>query len=157
MSADIEVNPNQFGQLAPPQRSGLFGFSLGQSIALVPIVLIVITLLAFQYCLLAGGVVAVSIVAFALVKINRKDGRNIYGRIMLRRAQKYKEKKDHHFYLAGPTGKDTPYGKTRLTGLMARSELSEHVDSFGEPFGLVRVSVNRVHKYTVVFEMHTAV
>lgn len=156
MSADIEVKPNLFGQLAPPQRSGLFGFSLGQSIALVPIVLIVITLLAFQYFLLAGGVVAVSIVAFALVKINRKDGRNIYGRIMLRRAQKYKEKKDHHFYLAGPTGKGTPDGKTRLPGLMARSELSEHIDSFGEPFGLIRVSGNGVHNYSVVFETYPA-
>src|SRR5690625_6151142 len=97
MSADVEVKPNLFGQLAPPQRSGLFGFSLGQSIALVPIVLIVITLLAFQYFLLAGGVVAVSIVALALVKINRKDGRDVYGGTMLRLAQQRKEKTEQHF------------------------------------------------------------
>src|SRR5690625_4618278 len=156
MSANIEVHPNLYGQLAPPQRSGLFGFSLGQSIALVPIVLIVISLLAFQLWLAAFALVVVTSVGFAFVKVYRKDGRSIYGRIMLRLAQKRKEKTNQHIYLAGPTGKGTPDGKTRLPGLMARSELSEHADSFGEPFGLIRVSGNGVHNYSVVFETHPA-
>lgn len=125
MSTETDVKPNLFGQLSPPQRSGLFGFSLGQSIALVPIVLIVIWLLAFQKFLIALAVIAVSVVAFALIKVNRKDGRSIYGRMMLRFAQKRKDKTGQQFYLAGPTGKGTPDGKTRLPGLMARSELSD--------------------------------
>ena len=37
---------------------------------------------------------------------------------------------------------------------MARSELSEHLDAYGRPFGLIRLSSRDVHHYTVVFETY---
>lgn len=154
MSNETTVHPNVYGNLTVPRRSGLLGLSFGTSVALVPIVLMMILLMAFGYMLAAIILVAATAVAIVLSKITQKENRSLYGRIMLRFMQRRKEKAQQHLYIAGPTGKGTPDGATRLPGLMARSELSEHVDSFGEPFGLIRLSGNGVHNYSVVMETH---
>lgn len=70
---------------------------------------------------------------------------------MLKFWQRRKEKTGKHIYFSGPTG-HTPDGATRLPGLLAASELSEHRDSLGEPFGLLRVSGRGTHHYSVVIE-----
>lgn len=154
MSNENTVHPNVFGNLTVPRRSGLLGLSFGASLALVPIVLVMIFLLAFGYMLAAIILVALTIVVIALSKVTRRENHSVFGRIMLKLAQKRKEKTDQHLYIAGPTGKGTPDGATRLPGLMARSELTEHSDSFGERFGLIRLSGNGVHNYSVVLETH---
>src|SRR5699024_3486561 len=119
-----------------------------------PIVLMMILLMAFGYMLAAITLVAATAVGIVLSKITQKENRSLYGRIMLRFMQRRKEKTQQHLYIAGPTGKGTPDGATRLPGLRARSQLSEHVDSFGEPIGLIRLSGNGVHNYSVVMERH---
>lgn len=154
MSSESTVHPNVFGNLTVPRRSGLLGLSFGGSIALVPIILIMIFLVAFGQMAAAIAVVATTIVVIVLSKVTRKENHSIFGRIMLRFVQKRKEKTQQNMYIAGPTGKGTPDGATRLPGLMARSELTEQTDSFGEPFGLIRLSGNGVHNYSVVMETH---
>lgn len=154
MSSESTVHPNVFGNLTVPRRSGLLGLSFGGSIALVPIILIMIFLVAFGQMAAAIAVVATTIVVIVLSKVTKKENHSLFGRIMLRFMQKRKEKTQQNMYIAGPTGKGTPDGATRLPGLMARSELTEQTDSFGEPFGLIRLSGNGVHNYSVVMETH---
>lgn len=148
------VHPSVFGNLTVPRRSGLLGLSFGGSLALVPIILLIIILVAFGFMAIAITVLAATIVAIALSKLTRKENHSFFGRRMLRFAQRRKERTQQHLYIAGPTGKGTPDGATRLPGLMARSELSDQTDSFGEPFGMIRLSGNGVHNYSVVLETH---
>src|SRR5699024_9404820 len=138
MSSENTVHPNVYGNLTVPRRSGLLGLSFGGSVALVPIVLIVILLVALGHVAAEALPMASIIFVIALPKITKKEKQTRCGRIMLRFAQKRKEKTQQHLYIAGPTGKGTPDGATRLPGLMARLELAEQTDSFGESFGLIR-------------------
>lgn len=154
MSSENTVQPNVFGNLSVPRRSGLLGLSFGGSIALVPIILIMIMLVAFNHMAAAVTLVATTIVVIAVSKLTKKENHSLFGRIMLRFTQKRKEQTQQNLYIAGPTGKGTPDGATRLPGLMARSELTEQNDSFGESFGMIRLSANGVHNYSVVMEAH---
>ena len=149
-----EPQQGVFGNLTVPRRSGLFGLSFLQSAALIPLVLLFIALMASGRFLVAFALVGVTGLVILLMKIKVRDGRTIFGRVAVRWIQSRKEKAKKDIYLAGPTGAGTPDGATRLPGLMARSELSEHLDAFGKPFGLIRLSSRDVHHYSIVFEAH---
>lgn len=150
-STEPKVQPNVFGNISKPRRSGILGLSLGQSMLGVPIVLVMIALIVNQHILAAVVLVLVSIVAAALVKVGVREGRSIYGRTMLRFAQRKKVRTKRHVYLSGPTG-FTPTGDTRLPGLMAKSTLSEHADTYGTTFGMIRLSSRGHHNYSVVLQ-----
>lgn len=154
MSVDIRTEPQVFGNLTVPRRSGLFGLGMGQSIALIPVILLMIALMATGRPLAAVALVLVTALLLVLSKVTVRHGRSLFGRVMLRIGQRIKERSNKDLYVAGPTGKGTPDGATRLPGLMARSELSEHRDAYGQPFALLRLSGNGVHSYTVVIEAH---
>lgn len=153
MSAS-QTQQGVFGNLTTPRRSGLFGLTQMQTAALLPVVLLFIALIATTRFLLAFSLVGFAFVVILLMKIQVREGRTVFGRVAVRWSQKRKEKAKKDIYLAGPTGAGTPDGATRLPGLMARSELSEHADAYGRPFGLIRLSGNGHHHYTVVFETH---
>lgn len=143
-----------FGNLTVPRRSGVVGLSLLQSMGLIPLVLLFIALIASGRLVTAMILVGLTVLVILLMRIKVRDGRTIFGRVAVRWSQNRKEKAKKDIYLAGPTGAGTPDGATRLPGLMARSELSEHLDAYGRPFGLIRLSSRDVHHYTVVFETH---
>lgn len=149
-----EPQAGVFGNLSVPRRSGLFGLSLLQSAGLVPLVLLFIALIASGRFLIAMVLVGFTGLVILLMKVKVRDGRTVFGRVAVRWNQNRKEKAKKDIYLAGPTGAGTPDGATRLPGLMARSELSEHLDAYGRPFGLIRLSSRDVHHYTVVFETY---
>ncbi|MDO2934189.1 hypothetical protein Q2T94_07750 [Paeniglutamicibacter sulfureus] len=150
---EIRIEPSTFGNLTVPRRSGLIGLSMGHSLALVPVILIVI-MLAVRGWITASLVVAgATLLGAALLLVTRKQGRSIYGRLMLRFTHRLKAKANKHLYLAGPAG-FTPDGQTRLPGLMAKSQLSEFTDSYGQPFGLIRLSSRGHHNYSVVMECY---
>jgi len=150
-TTDVRIEPNTFGNLTVPRRSGLLGLSMGQSLMLVPIVLIVILTAARGWIMAAVIIALATILAAVLLLVTKKQGRSIYGRLMLRLAQRQKVASKKHVYLAGPTG-FTPDGQVRLPGLMAKSQLTESVDSYGNPFGLIRLSSRGHHNYSVVLE-----
>lgn len=150
----VRIEPQVFGNLTVPRRSGLGGLSMGVSLALIPVVLLGILFMATGRWYIAFGLVVIAAVAVLLLKVTKRDGRSIYGRIALRLTQRVKEKSGRDVYLAGPTGKGTPDGATRLPGLMARSELAEFTDSYGNAFGLIRVAGAGVYNYSVVIEAH---
>lgn len=149
--SETRVQSNVYGNLIHPRRSGVLGLPMGQSLALVPLIVVAIILLATGNFAIALVVLFGGVGASVLLMVWKKQGRSIYGRVMLKFWQRRKVKTGKHIYFSGPTG-HTPDGATRLPGLLAASELSEHHDSLGEPFGLLRVSGRGIHNYSVVIE-----
>lgn len=147
-----EIPANNYGNIVKPGRMGILGLPLGISLLGVPVVLIVVLMLTRNWYVQALIVVVLALFAFALVSIRRpSDGRNFYERRALLMAHRRSVKRGDNLYIAGPTGR-TPDGKTRLPGLLAPSELTSHLDSFGNPFGLIRLTGAR--HYTVVLETY---
>jgi hypothetical protein len=147
-----DLPANKYGNIIKPGRMGILGLPLGVSLLAVPLVILVVLMLTRNLYIPALVLVVVAIFAFALVSIRRpSDGRNFYERRALLMAHRRSVKRGDNLYIAGPAGR-TPDGKTRLPGLMAPSELSSHLDSFGNPFGLIRLPSAR--HYTVVLETY---
>ncbi|WP_159796678.1 SCO6880 family protein [Puerhibacterium puerhi] len=148
MSAD-SANPVVYGNITRPSREGLLGIPMGVSLAGVPVVLLLIVMIAKQWWIAAAVTVLVGAVGiFLLVGFNRQ-GRSIYSRWLLLGAHRAKARRGDTLYLAGPAGK-VPDGSFTLPGLMAPSELSEHRDAYGSPFGMIRLKSAK--HYTVVIE-----
>lgn len=155
MSTDekVSVKPGVHGQITKPGRSGIMGLSPGVSVAGVPFIIILILMLTKQWFIPAAVIAVLGIIAAALLILTRKEGRSIYGRIMLKRMQKRKEKTGKHVYVSGPTGRGRD-GTARLPGLLAGAELFEYLDPYGRPFGLIRMKGRGVKNYSVVIEAH---
>lgn len=151
MSENTKVIPNMYGNLTVPRRSGILGLSAAASMTMVPFFLVAIMFLATQRLLLAMLTIGVPLIGFVIGMITRRQGRSIYRRLTLKWMQRRKEQSGKAVYLSGASG-HAPDGKTRLPGLLAHSELSEHVGAFDQPFGMIRVSGRGIHHYTVVFE-----
>lgn len=149
----IRIEPRTFGNLTVPRRSGLLGLSMGHSLALIPLILIIIMLAVRGWITASLLLAGAGLVAAVLLLATRKQGRSIYGRLMLRLSHHHRARTNKTLYLAGPTG-FTPDGQTRLPGLMATSRLSEHTDSYGQPFGLIRLSSRGHHNYSVALECY---
>ena len=125
MSAAVrEPQHGVFGNLTVPGRSGLWGFTLLQSMAMVPLVVLVVLFMATGRWLVAVSVVFAAALVIVFMRVKVQNGRTVFGRVNVRLNQRRKEKANKHVYLAGVTGKGTPDGAARLPGLMARSELS---------------------------------
>ena len=154
MSSEVKPQPGTFGNISKPGPSGLLNLPMGVTISLVPFIVIIILMMTRQWILQAVIVAGVGIAMIILLLVTKKEDRSIYGRMMLKFAQRRKEKSGKHVYQAGPTGK-TRDGRCRLPGLLAPSELTEHTDPYGNPFGLLRVSGQGVKNYSVVFVAHS--
>ncbi|MCG2932330.1 hypothetical protein, partial [Escherichia coli] len=76
------------------------------------IVLIVIIAAARGWIMAAAIIALATILGAVLLLVTKKQGRSIYGRVMLRLAQRQKVASKKHVYLAGPTG-FTPDGQVR--------------------------------------------
>lgn len=152
-SVKTQVVENTYGNLTRPRISGLFGFSMGITIAAAPIVLIFVISLAMGQIIFGLVVFVVGLVLLALTKFTVRQGRSVYGRIMLRLVQRRKVAAKEHLYLSGPAG-FTPTGDARLPGLLAKSELSSHSTSFGSKFGMIRLSSRGNHHYSVVLSAY---
>src|SRR5690606_37095029 len=146
---DTRIEPNTFGNRTVPRRAGLLGLSIGQSLMLVPIVLIVIDTSARGWITSAVIIALATILGAVLLLVTKKQGRSIYGRLMLRLAQRQKVASKKHVYLSGPPG-FTPDGQVRLPGLMAKPQLTESMDSYGNPVRLSRLSSRGHHHYAAL-------
>lgn len=153
MSTETKPQPGTFGNISKPGRSGILGLPVGVSFAGVPFIIIIVLMMTRQWFWQALIVALVGIVSAVLMVVTRKHGRSLYGRRMLKIAQRRKEKAGKDVYLAGPAGK-TRDGRCRLPGLLAPSELSEHTDAYDNPFGLIRVVGQGVKNYSIVLIAH---
>ncbi len=146
------TQPDIYGNIIKPGRSGILGLSMGLSLLGVPFVLVIVLMLVRQWYWQSLIVVLVGVVSIALAAHrSSKDGMNFYERRFLRMAQRQKVRSGNAVYLAGPAGR-VPDGKIRLPGLLAPSELSEHPGAYDAPFGLIRLRGPK--HYTVVLECH---
>ena len=152
-SNEVKPQPGVFGNIAKPGKSGLLGIPPGISLMAVPVIIVIILMMTRQWFWQAGLVAVIGGVGTGVLVLTRKEGRSIYGRTMLKFAQRRKEKAGKHVYQAGPTGK-TRDGRCRLPGLLAPSELSEHRDAYDNPFGMLRVVGQGVKNYSVVLIAH---
>lgn len=153
MSTETVVRADTYGNISKPGRSGLMGLPLSVTIVGFVVILLMVAMLAKGWMLAGFGLLLFYAVSSLLVMVTKKDGRSIYGRLMLKFMQRRKERANKHVYIAGPAGKIAD-GTCRLPGMMAPSELSEHSDPFGNRFGLIRAVSRTAKNYSVVIETH---
>lgn len=150
-TTEVKVQPNVFGNITRPGHSGILGLPLGVSLMGVPFIVIIVLLMVAQNFLLAVVFTLLGVVAAILVVATKKEGRTIYGRVVLRQMHRRREKQGKNVYISGPAGY-TRDGAVRLPGLLASSELADYNDSYGGTFGVLRMSGQGVKNYSVVLE-----
>lgn len=144
-----------YGNIRRPSKGGLFGLPVGALALMFPLILVMIAFVSTQRWLAAVVVVAAMAVVVAPAYLPARGGRTQYQHWALRVAHRRAENAGHNLYLAGPAGR-TPDGMCRLPGLLAPSELSEHADSYGSPFGLLTLAAAKHRQHTVVLEAHAS-
>ncbi|MFF2277925.1 SCO6880 family protein [Agromyces sp. NPDC058126] len=149
MSVVTEVKLIPHGNLQKVGKKGVLNLPLGVSVAGVPVVLAFIGCLARQWYLAAFLVIVVAVVGAALMLVTVRQGRNIYQRTALRAAHRRAARTGAGVVVAGPAGR-VPDGSSQVPGLLTSSVLSEHTDSYGNRFGVIRLPKH--HQYTVVIE-----
>jgi hypothetical protein len=148
--SDESYQAPTYGNITPPGKQGFWGLSLGVlGIAGFLLFMVMIATIVTQY--IAAGVLALLAIAVVIASVFKdKSDRTIYQRGVIRMFFRSRERRGDTILVQGPAGR-APDGRTRLPGLLAPSELSEHVDSYGHRFGLIRL--RGVKHYTVVLEV----
>lgn len=149
MSETMPASRVTYGNILREGRLGLAGLPIGVTIATAPVIVLAMLFMLRQAWLPALGVTVLGAAGVALMVVAKKQGRTVYERRALRAAYKASVRAGTNLYVAGPAGR-VPDGSLRLPGLMAASRLSEHTDSYGNAFGLIRLPAAK--HYTVVFE-----
>jgi hypothetical protein len=146
MTTQAQAQPDTFGNFRAPKSYGYGQFGmittmLGFGGALVGV------LLAFLANVIAAAVFGVLWFA-VLAGLSLKDqhGRSRIQKIGTKVAYRKARKAGHVDYLSGPI---TRHGSFRLPGLLATTELTEHMSSSGAPFALLHYP--KQHHYVVAF------
>ena len=105
MSTETVVRADTYGNISKPGRSGLMGLPLSVTIVGFVVILLMVAMLAKGWMLAGLGLLLFYGAASLLVMVTKKDGRSIYGRLMLKFMQRRKERANKHVYIAGPAGK----------------------------------------------------
>lgn len=151
MSESVSVQEGFFGNFTTTRRMGFGGMSLVANAALLIVLAAAVLLLYFQLWILSLIIIVLAAVGLRLY-FWRKDGRSFYGRFLVKRAFKRRERLGRTTFIPGPAG-FLPAGASQLPGLLARTELFESPDAFGrDPFAVLRRSARGKHLYTVVLK-----
>ncbi|MFB7800418.1 SCO6880 family protein [Isoptericola sp. NPDC056134] len=148
--ASESVGMVTYGNAMDTRRGGLWGIPMGVTLAGIPVVVLAVVLMVVQLWWWVLAVIGVSVVLLALLMFTRQ-GRTVYQRRAIRSAHRRATRRGHTVAVGGPAGKQ-PGGTYQLPGLMAPSELSEHVDPYGRPFALL--ALHSARHYTVVIDTH---
>jgi hypothetical protein len=139
----------EHGNIVMPAKLGIGGLGAGVTFGSIPFALVLIGCIVRGWWLAAGIITVLGIAAAVVTVATVKEGRNWYRREANRMAFRRAERRGDTLLVAGPAGR-TPDGAFRLPGLLSASKLSEHTDSYGNPFGLIWVPSAK--HYTVVIE-----
>lgn len=147
--SDTPYTSPTHGNISTPGKQGFYGLPMGVlAIAGFFLLLTLICVITTQYPLAA--ICAALAVTAAVVTLRKdKNGYSVYQKAIIMLMFRARERRGDTLNIAGPAGR-TPDGKTRLPGLLASSELTEHLDTYGNRFGLIRL--HGVKHYTVVIE-----
>lgn len=138
-----------YGNIRRPARPGLWGMSTVQTGVVILAMCVLIFLAATGNLLLMLIWIGLVFLFGVPLLIPTRDGRNVYQRLNARRVYSRARRRGRTRLVAGPTG-HVADGKCRLPGLLAQSVLTEHLDAYEQPFGLLRVPAT--NHYTSVIE-----
>lgn len=137
----------QYGNFRPTRRAGLFGVPILALGGLLAAAVVGFALLVSQHWPAAVGWSVLTVAVTAPLLHRDAHDRHTWMNLGARVAFGLRRRAGSTVYRSGPAG-NTPDGKCRLPGLMAASELTEHVDAYGQPFALLAVPAT--HHYSVV-------
>lgn len=143
-----------YGNYARPGLPGVFGLSLGASLAGVLVILLMIGLFAAQQTAAAMLWAVLGIGGLMLTRLNGPTGTekwNPYQRVGRWYAVTRARRTGRATLSQGPVG-HTADGAFRLPGLLASSELTSEQDAYGHEFGLL--SLPRANLHTVIIETY---
>lgn len=132
-------------------RAGFFGLSLWAFFAMIlsifPVLIVWVVFGPWKGLIALGVLVLV----FAPLALPKRRGRTVYQRWGGSLAARVGELAGNKDLANGPAG-NAPDGSFRLPGLAADSELSDHVDIYGESYAVL--SYPRVNHHVIAFECY---
>ena len=134
----------EHGNIVMPAKLGIGGLGAGVTFGSIPFALVLIGCIVRGWWLAAGIITLLGVAAAVVTVVTVKQGRNWYRRKANRMAFRAAERRGDTLLVAGPAGR-IPDGSFRLPGLLTASELSEHKDSYGNPFGMIRLALSLIH------------
>nr|WP_319593294.1 SCO6880 family protein [Georgenia subflava] len=130
--------PRTYGNWRRPTSPGLMGLGTVGTMILMG-GLIVVVLVVMLSDLLRGLAVAAGLAVLLMaIAVRDKHGLNALDKGSARVGWWRQRSAGEHLYRSGPLGQ-VPWGTNQLPGLAAASKLSEHSDSYGRRFALLRV------------------
>lgn len=140
--------PRTYGNWRRPTSPGIFGLgSIGTVLLLGGLVLVVIVAMAD----VLAAVIVTAVLGVAMLLVVRKDshGKSAVSRAGARMAWWSARSRGANVYRSGPLGRAL-WGTYQLPGLAAATRLTEHTDSYGRPFALLRTPSPQGVSYSVV-------
>lgn len=148
MEAHDQPEVRMYGNWRRPRSAGIHQLGLFGTVSLlVGLFAVVVTMKLFGI-LPALALFVVLAVMLTTITVPDCHHRTVLQRMTERIAWLRTRAHGAHLYRSGPLGR-VPWGRFQLPGLAAQSELSEWQDSYGRPFGLLKVP-SKSH-FTVVF------
>jgi hypothetical protein len=130
--------PRTYGNWRRPTTPGLIGLGTAGTLILMG-GLVVVVLVVMLTELLTGLVVAAGLAVLLLaIGVRDKHGLNALDKGATRWSWWRQRSAGEHLYRSGPLGQ-VPWGTCQLPGLAASSKLTEHSDSYGRRFALIRI------------------
>ncbi|MFK5691354.1 SCO6880 family protein [Ornithinimicrobium sp. LYQ92] len=148
VATEADKRPPTYGNWRRPDKGGLGNFSTLGTLLLVlgPVVMIVLFLSPLGW---QGALVWILFIGIllGLLAIRDKHYRTVLHHVGAGAGYAFARMRGRAVARTGPLSR-VPYGRHTLPGLLAQSELSEHRDSFGLPFGMVHIPATR--SFTII-------
>lgn len=128
--------PPTYGNWREPRSAGIGRLNFAGTIALLAGTMAAIIAMAVGGLIAAAVVFAAMSLVLAMVAVRGSDGLTLAQKVGARAAFSRSRSAGSNLYRSGPLGR-TQWGEHQLPGVLARSSLTEHEDSFGRPFAVV--------------------
>ncbi len=148
--ADRPYEPVKYGNWGKPTSRGLLG--MGTAPTMVLVVGACLMMLGFMANNLAvvGLIIVATLGATALMVVKDQYGQPLVSRIAAKTGFQAQKRLGENLYASGPLARHG-FGKHRLPGVLAATELTSAVDPYGRRFAML--SLGR-HKYSTVIECY---
>ena len=139
-----------FGNWRKPSTAGIFGLGQTGTVLLFGGAFVVIIVMMFAPLYVAAVVATGVALVLLLLLVRDASGQNlatrgVNGLLWLRTVAE-----GANVYRASPIGRGSKDGTNRLPGLGSTTEVTEHRDSYGRPFALLRLRAKQQWSYSIV-------
>lgn len=146
--AETPRGPRQYGNYRRPQSAGMLKLGRLGTFLLFGIVLVSSLLTMVLGFLQAAIFALLGLMLLALARKKDADNTTALSRTANRAGWWRARGTGANVYRSGPLGR-TEWGTCQLPGLAARSDLSEHTDSYGRRFGMVHMPQTNTFTVTI--------